>query len=55
MPDKPDRGRAPSRSFEIMHSDDKAKSLIEFLRAVDTPTLSNAIETLKLLPKPPDI
>ena len=34
-----------------MDSDDKAKSLIEFLRAVDTPTLSNAIETLKLRPK----
>ena len=34
-----------------MQPNDTRKSLIEFLRTVDTPTLSNAIETLKVRPK----
>jgi 4-hydroxy-4-methyl-2-oxoglutarate aldolase len=34
-----------------MHQANEGKSLIEFLRTTDTPTLANAIETLKLRPK----
>jgi 4-hydroxy-4-methyl-2-oxoglutarate aldolase len=34
-----------------MDQEDTSRSLIEFLRTVDTPTTSNAIETLKLRPK----